>query len=262
MEAGRGAADPPLEARGGTMIALSALRDFGGVGSLSVQRLGGATPSPRAFSMLPRGCDLKQSPANWAPAPPHPPVSAVQIAESLLELLGSCEGRQPDAIAAAETLKKLLKSASGRHSVSLAVHRIGNTLLLDEFAMPPPLLGMAAGADVAQFKRWVMERLGEAAGGEQTAELRLPRSAAKKNPALQARELLRSKFLARSVLAPTMGGGGGPPHRCRRRATGGRTCGRSTTCGAPSLRTCPSLAMRSTPRCRCGCTRPTRPSGC
>ncbi|XP_078586909.1 erythroid differentiation-related factor 1-like isoform X1 [Branchiostoma floridae x Branchiostoma japonicum] len=106
--------------------------------------------SPVRFSVLQKLTDLKLPPANWLRSQEGvtgiksnvswgtgsgEPFSSLSMANTFLETVD-----EVDVITDAENIKKLLKIPFSKGSVSLAVHRVGRTLLLDEFDIYSSLL--------------------------------------------------------------------------------------------------------------------------
>uniref|UniRef100_A0A8C5PR07 Erythroid differentiation regulatory factor 1 n=1 Tax=Leptobrachium leishanense TaxID=445787 RepID=A0A8C5PR07_9ANUR len=99
-----------------------------------------SAPSAAAFSRLQEQTDLKLPPANWlrenaklgptilASGKKSKPFSSFGMAYDFIETVG----KEVDVVADSENIKKLLKIPYSKSHVSMAVHRIGRTLLLDE----------------------------------------------------------------------------------------------------------------------------------
>lgn len=97
-------------------------------------------------------------------------------------------------------MKRLLKAASiGDHlSVSLAIHRVGKTLLIDEFAMPassPPPGGDRDAMRMQQFKSQASKMVAaQPAPTSETSKLPTKSIPVKKNREQQKRESVSSSI--------------------------------------------------------------------
>ncbi|KAM4702818.1 erythroid differentiation-related factor 1 [Rhinophrynus dorsalis] len=99
-----------------------------------------SAPPATAFARLQEKTDLKLPPANWlrenAKLGPtilgsnkkSKPFSSFGMAYDFIDTVG----KEVDVVADSENIKKLLKIPYSKSHVSMAVHRIGRTLLLDE----------------------------------------------------------------------------------------------------------------------------------
>ncbi|XP_072246949.1 erythroid differentiation-related factor 1 isoform X1 [Leuresthes tenuis] len=102
-----------------------------------------AAPPPATYSLLQEKTDLKLPPANWLRENPQlgsagttvlgsssksKPFSSFGIAYDFID----CIGDDVDVVSDSENIKKLLKIPYSKSHVSMAVHRVGRTLLLDE----------------------------------------------------------------------------------------------------------------------------------
>ncbi|KAG9469815.1 hypothetical protein GDO78_019604 [Eleutherodactylus coqui] len=99
-----------------------------------------SAPAAAAFARLQEQTDLKLPPANWlrenAKLGPtilgnsrkSKPFSSFGMAYDFIDTVG----KEVDVVADSENIKKLLKIPYSKSHVSMAVHRIGRTLLLDE----------------------------------------------------------------------------------------------------------------------------------
>ncbi|TRY91789.1 hypothetical protein DNTS_021912 [Danionella cerebrum] len=102
-----------------------------------------AAPPPSSYSLLQEKTDLKLPPANWlrentqlGPAGTtilgssrkSKPFSSFGMAYDYID----CIGDDVDVVSDSENIKKLLKIPYSKSHVSMAVHRVGSTLLLDE----------------------------------------------------------------------------------------------------------------------------------
>ncbi|XP_040847883.1 erythroid differentiation-related factor 1 isoform X3 [Ochotona curzoniae] len=153
-EAGAEASPPGAAARGGLGVlsqgeseepcAQGAALLLGGneVKSRAVVKYSSAPPRP-AFARLEEKTDLKLPPANWlresaqlGPAgtavlghhKKSKPFSSFGMAYDFIDSVGN----DVDVVSDSENIKKLLKIPYSKSHVSLAVHRVGRTLLLDE----------------------------------------------------------------------------------------------------------------------------------
>ena len=93
--------------------------------------------SPAKFFKLQNNTDLNMRPANWLSGPKpilglrtrdithHPLPSSFRMAGAFLDCVGHV-----DVVSDAENIKKLLKIPYSKGTVSMMVHRVGNTLLL------------------------------------------------------------------------------------------------------------------------------------
>uniref|UniRef100_A0A673M2Y9 Erythroid differentiation-related factor 1-like n=1 Tax=Sinocyclocheilus rhinocerous TaxID=307959 RepID=A0A673M2Y9_9TELE len=102
-----------------------------------------AAPPPSSYALLQEKTDLKLPPANWL-------RENAQLGTAGTTVLGSsrkskpftsfgmaydfidCIGDDVDVVSDSENIKKLLKIPYSKSHVSMAVHRVGSTLLLDE----------------------------------------------------------------------------------------------------------------------------------
>ncbi|XP_006630579.2 erythroid differentiation-related factor 1 [Lepisosteus oculatus] len=102
-----------------------------------------AAPPPATYALLQEKTDLKLPPANWlrestqlGPAgttvlgssSKSKPFSSFGMAYDFID----CIGNDVDVVSDSENIKKLLKIPYSKSHVSMAVHRVGRTLLLDE----------------------------------------------------------------------------------------------------------------------------------
>uniref|UniRef100_A0AAR2JRY6 Erythroid differentiation regulatory factor 1 n=1 Tax=Pygocentrus nattereri TaxID=42514 RepID=A0AAR2JRY6_PYGNA len=102
-----------------------------------------AAPPPATYALLQEKTDLKLPPANWL-------RESAQLGSAGTTMLGSSSKSKPfssfgmaydfidsigndvDVVSDSENIKKLLKIPYSKSHVSMAVHRVGRTLLLDE----------------------------------------------------------------------------------------------------------------------------------
>ncbi|XP_035848012.1 erythroid differentiation-related factor 1 isoform X2 [Sander lucioperca] len=102
-----------------------------------------AAPPPTSYALLQEQTDLKLPPANWLRENPQlgsagttvlgsssksKPFSSFGMAYEFID----CIGDDVDVVSDSENIKKLLKIPYSKSHVSMAVHRVGRTLLLDE----------------------------------------------------------------------------------------------------------------------------------
>ncbi|XP_034040596.1 erythroid differentiation-related factor 1 isoform X2 [Thalassophryne amazonica] len=102
-----------------------------------------AAPPPTSYALLQEKTDLKLPPANWlrenaklgtagttvlGSSSKNKPFSSFGMAYDFID----CIGDDVDVVSDSENIKKLLKIPYSKSHVSMAVHRVGRTLLLDE----------------------------------------------------------------------------------------------------------------------------------
>uniref|UniRef100_A0AAX7ULC4 Erythroid differentiation regulatory factor 1 n=1 Tax=Astatotilapia calliptera TaxID=8154 RepID=A0AAX7ULC4_ASTCA len=102
-----------------------------------------AAPPPTSYALLQEKTDLKLPPANWLRENPQlgsagttilgsssksKPFSSFGMAYEFID----CIGDDVDVVSDSENIKKLLKIPYSKSHLSMAVHRVGRTLLLDE----------------------------------------------------------------------------------------------------------------------------------
>ncbi|CAL8368323.1 erythroid differentiation-related factor 1 [Gadus morhua] len=102
-----------------------------------------AAPPPTSYALLQEQTDLKLPPANWLRENPQlgsagttvlgsssksKPFSSFGMAYDFIDNIGD----DVDVVSDSENIKKLLKIPYSKSHVSMAVHRVGRTLLLDE----------------------------------------------------------------------------------------------------------------------------------
>uniref|UniRef100_UPI00358EDA32 erythroid differentiation-related factor 1 n=1 Tax=Myxine glutinosa TaxID=7769 RepID=UPI00358EDA32 len=154
---------------------------------------------PRAgFALLRQHTDLKLPPANWlrgaarlGTQPPglpgtaraNHPFSSFGMAFSFIDSIG----RDVDVVSDSENIKKLLKIAYSKGSVSLAVHRVGRTLLLDHLDPHDILMRSSQTGDW----QWLKDLYQKLAAGK------CPRK--KKSREQLHRRAILSKFLYHSI---------------------------------------------------------------
>ncbi|KAG9341859.1 hypothetical protein JZ751_018583 [Albula glossodonta] len=102
-----------------------------------------AAPPPTTYALLQEKTDLKLPPANWlrestqlgtagttvlGSSSKNKPFSSFGMAYDFIDSIGN----DVDVVSDSENIKKLLKIPYSKSHVSMAVHRVGRTLLLDE----------------------------------------------------------------------------------------------------------------------------------
>ncbi|XP_036402588.1 erythroid differentiation-related factor 1 isoform X2 [Megalops cyprinoides] len=102
-----------------------------------------AAPPPATYALLQEKTDLKLPPANWlrestqlgaagttvlGSSSKNKPFSSFGMAYDFIDSIGN----DVDVVSDSENIKKLLKIPYSKSHVSMAVHRVGRTLLLDE----------------------------------------------------------------------------------------------------------------------------------
>ncbi|KAJ4948420.1 hypothetical protein JOQ06_019954 [Pogonophryne albipinna] len=102
-----------------------------------------AAPPPTSYALLQEQTDLKLPPANWlrensqlgsagttilGSSSKSKPFSSFGMAYEFID----CIGDDVDVVSDSENIKKLLKIPYSKSHVSMAVHRVGRTLLLDD----------------------------------------------------------------------------------------------------------------------------------
>lgn len=158
---------------------------------------------PPQLSLLQSNTDLNTPPPNWLLSQPRkivgPAVSrnpksndfaSFHMASSFLDSMG-----EVDVVSDAENIKKLLKIPYSKGAVSMMVHRVGNTLLLDEFDIHTHLL-RAAENEWGWLKKFYLEHM--------FASCRAKQKASEKKPSRHSRDYLQqqnliSKFLCHSI---------------------------------------------------------------
>lgn len=158
---------------------------------------------PPQLSLLQSNTDLNTPPPNWllsqpkkivGPAASRSPKStdfaSFHMASSFLDSMG-----EVDVVSDAENIKKLLKIPYSKGAVSMMVHRVGNTLLLDEFDIHTHLL-RAAENEWGWLKKFYLEHM--------FASCRAKQKASEKKTSRHSRDYLQqqnliSKFLCHSI---------------------------------------------------------------
>ncbi len=165
-----------------------------------------------AFSRLRAHTDLKSPPSNWLhphpsganllqgfsaaphkmPGRPRPPFSSFLMASRFVEFLGASD---VDVVADAEIIKRLLKLPYARSApVSLIVHRVGRSLLLDDLDIHGFLLRPSED-EWKWLKKFFIETVFRSAEPKEKA---LSRRSKTTSTAIQERNLI-SKFLYHSL---------------------------------------------------------------
>lgn len=157
---------------------------------------------PAKLSILESNTDLNTPPANWLLSTPmkivrpiskNPTAAAFasfSMASSFLECMGDV-----DVVSDAENIKKLLKIPYSKSAVSMMVHRVGNTLLLDEFDIHTHLL-KAAENEWTWLKKFYFEHIFASCHAKQKPSDRKPSRHSRDY--LQQQNLI-SKFLYHSL---------------------------------------------------------------
>ncbi len=158
---------------------------------------------PPRLSLLQSNTDLNTPPANWllshpkkivGPAVSRNPKStefaSFHMASSFLDSMG-----EVDVVSDAENIKKLLKIPYSKSAVSMMVHRVGNTLLLDEFDIHTHLL-RAAENEWGWLKKFYLEHIFASCRAKQKASEK--KSSRHSRDYLQQQNLI-SKFLYHSI---------------------------------------------------------------
>ncbi len=170
-----------------------------------------SSPAPvNAFSRLSASTNLNAAPANWLlphpsgadllsgfrAAPRNTGFSSLWMASRFVQFV-----RAVDVMADADNIKKLLKLPYSRAPVSLVVHRVGKTLLIDDFDIHGFLLRTSE-EEWKWLKRFFVETVFSSLEERQKALVRRKTTA----DAIQQRNLV-SKFLFRSVMGKKEKGG-------------------------------------------------------
>ncbi len=157
---------------------------------------------PPKLSLLQSNTDLNTPPANWLLSRPRKIVGPVSknpksaafasfhMASSFLDCMG-----EVDVVSDAENIKKLLKIPYSKGAVSMMVHRVGNTLLLDDFDIHTHLL-RAAENEWGWLKKFYLEHIFASCHAKQKAPDK--RSSRHSRDYLQQQNLI-SKFLYHSI---------------------------------------------------------------
>ncbi|KAK1164404.1 erythroid differentiation-related factor 1-like isoform X1 [Acipenser oxyrinchus oxyrinchus] len=141
--AGENGNDTPLECREDTKhTEVMCLGSVNEVKSRAVVKYSTAPP-PTTYALLQEKTDLKLPPANWlrestelgpvgttilGSSSKSKPFSSFGMAYDFIDSIGN----DVDVVSDSENIKKLLKIPYSKSHVSMAVHRVGRTLLLDE----------------------------------------------------------------------------------------------------------------------------------
>lgn len=158
--------------------------------------------TPPKLSLLQSNTDLNRPPPNWLLSRPRKIVGPVSknpkstafasfhMASSFLDCMG-----EVDVVSDAENIKKLLKIPYSKSAVSMMVHRVGNTLLLDEFDIHTHLL-RAAENEWGWLKKFYLEHIFASCHAKQKTSDK--RSSRHSRDYLQQQNLI-SKFLYHSI---------------------------------------------------------------
>ncbi|KAI7804958.1 putative erythroid differentiation-related factor 1, partial [Triplophysa rosa] len=124
-----------------------------------------AAPPPSTYALLQEKTDLKLPPANWlrenaqlGPAGTtvlgssrkSKPFSSFGMAYDFID----CIGDDVDVVSDSENIKKLLKIPYSKSHVSMAVHRVGGTLLLDDLDIQELFMRSSQTGDWAWLKEF------------------------------------------------------------------------------------------------------------
>nr|XP_046258040.1 erythroid differentiation-related factor 1 isoform X2 [Scatophagus argus] len=124
-----------------------------------------AAPPPTSYALLQEKTDLKLPPANWLRENPQlgtagttvlgsssksKPFSSFGMAYDFID----CIGDDVDVVSDSENIKKLLKIPYSKSHVSMAVHRVGRTLLLDELDLQELFMSSSQTGDWAWLKEF------------------------------------------------------------------------------------------------------------
>eukprot|EP00051_Salpingoeca_urceolata_P013251 m.165807 g.165807 ORF g.165807 m.165807 type:complete len:1289 (+) comp17743_c1_seq4:199-4065(+) len=171
-----------------------------------------AAPGPPIIALcrLDADTDIRKPPEHWLYGPPLPgarssqePFPSIRLAETLIQH----PDLDVDLIGDATVMKRLLKTPFSKQRASFAVHRVGSTILVDDFdikSQPTRTEGggsgrKRAGSDSDAFRQHLREHVSPKLQAEGD-DLKLPPpNRWKKNHASVSRELLLSKFLYHSV---------------------------------------------------------------
>ncbi|XP_032221918.1 erythroid differentiation-related factor 1 isoform X2 [Nematostella vectensis] len=168
------------------------------VHSTAIVKYTSFAPPVLPYWRLSQDTNLNIAPANWLrdgrfsdvlPQSRRPvDFSSFEIAHTFLDTIGDV-----DVISDAENIKKLLKMPHSKGEISIAVHRIGRTLLLDDLDLPGLLSYASQSGGFSNYK-WLLDFYCEQSGIPKGADFR------KKKNRNQARERdILSKFLHYSI---------------------------------------------------------------
>ncbi|KAJ8686309.1 hypothetical protein QAD02_022103 [Eretmocerus hayati] len=159
-----------------------------------------AAPAPATFAQLQCNTDLNLPPSNWLSTSAesyglqnvwshNTGFSSFRMAHMFPDCIG-----EVDVVSDAENIKKLLKLPYSDQNISMMVHRVGNSLLLDDFDIHKYLLRQAEN-DWEWLKEFFYEHVFKSLGDK---EKRLFPKANSRN-AIQQKNLI-SKFLYHSLV--------------------------------------------------------------
>ncbi|KAM9365535.1 erythroid differentiation-related factor 1 [Pholidichthys leucotaenia] len=124
-----------------------------------------AAPPPATYALLQEKTDLKLPPANWlrenaqlgsagttvlGSSSKSKPFSSFGMAYDFID----CIGDDVDVVSDSENIKKLLKIPYSKSHVSMAVHRVGRTLLLDELDIQELVMRSSQSGDWTWLKEF------------------------------------------------------------------------------------------------------------
>ncbi|MBN3290067.1 EDRF1 factor, partial [Polypterus senegalus] len=131
-----------------------------------------AAPPPAAYARLQEKTDLKLPPSNWL-------RESTQLGPAGITILGSSGkskpfssfgmaydfidsvGNEVDVVSDSENIKKLLKIPYSKSHVSMAVHRVGRTLLLDELDIQELFMRSSQTGDWIWLKEFYQQLIDE-----------------------------------------------------------------------------------------------------
>lgn len=157
---------------------------------------------PPKMCLLRSNTNLNSPPPNWLMSIPKKIVgpfqknpkssafSSFRMASSFLDSVG-----EVDVVSDAENIKKLLKIPYSKGPVSMMVHRVGNSLLLDEFDIHTHLLRQAEN-EWSWLRKFYLERIFEASLRSKSKQQ--TKSSRHSRDYLQQQNLM-SKFLHHSL---------------------------------------------------------------
>lgn len=158
-----------------------------------------STSTPPKFSLLQCNTNLNMPPANWLSRPreilgpklrnPQSTFTSFHMASNFLNCVG-----EVDVVCDAENIKKLLKIPYSKAPVSMMVHRVGKTLLLDDFDIHTHLLRTSEN-EWAWLKKFYLEHI----FGTFQSKDKIPYCKSRHNRDYLQQQNLISKFLYHSL---------------------------------------------------------------
>jgi len=156
--------------------------------------------TPPKFSLLQSNTNLNMPPANWLSRPREilgpklrSPQAAAFTSFHMASNFLNCVG-EVDVVCDAENIKKLLKIPYSKAPVSMMVHRVGNTLLLDDFDIHTHLLRTSEN-EWTWLKKFFLEHI---FGAFQSKD-KIPYCKSRHNRDYLQQQNLISKFLYHSL---------------------------------------------------------------